>query len=120
MNFYLDRSKAFNEMRDSPSEREEMDDANDGEDDDDLPPMSKLGGDGEEGMPVLADSIVRFEKLYNKIQNDKRELTVELRKMHAEFERELELQKKEILEKVSDEIVKLQEQADVDDGDSDD
>ncbi|KAK4756974.1 hypothetical protein SAY87_007101 [Trapa incisa] len=122
MNVYLDRSNAFDEMRDSPSESEEMedDDAEDGDDDDDLPPMRKLGGDGGEGMRVLADSIERFGKLYEKIENDKREQMMELRKMRAEFERELDLQKKEIMEKASAEIAKLQDQADVDDGDNDD
>lgn len=122
MKVYLDRSNAFDEMRDSPSESEEMEDGDeeDGEEDDDLPPSRKLGGDGGEGMRVLADSIERFGKLYEKIENDKREQMMELRKMRVEFERELELQKKEILEKASAEIAKLQEQADIDDDDNDD
>ncbi|OWM89918.1 trihelix transcription factor ASIL2-like [Punica granatum] len=120
---YLNRSNAFDEMRDSPCESEEMEDdeEEEEEEDDDLPPRRKLGGDGEEGMRVLADSIERFGKLYERIESDKREQMMELRKMRADFDRELELQKEEILEKASAEIAKLRAGADgSDDNDSND
>ncbi|KAI3416994.1 uncharacterized protein J3R85_014833 [Psidium guajava] len=113
---YLDKSNAFDEMRDSPSESEsEMD--GDEEEDDDMPPPRKE--DGEEGMRVLAGSIERFGELYEKIETNKREQMMELKKMQADFQRELELQKKEILERAQAEIAKIQAGG-MDDGEEDD
>ncbi|XP_030448256.2 trihelix transcription factor ENAP1-like [Syzygium oleosum] len=112
---YLDKSNAFDEMRDSPGESEsEMD--GDEEEDDDMPPPRKE--DGGEGMRVLADSIERFGELYEKIESNKREQMLELKKMRANFQQELELQKKEILERAQAEIAKIQA-ASMDDGDED-
>ncbi|XP_030534973.1 trihelix transcription factor ASIL2-like [Rhodamnia argentea] len=115
---YLDKSNAFDEMRDSPGESEsesEMDE--DEEEDDDMPPPRKE--DGGEGMRALADSIERFGELYEKMESNKREQMMELQKMRADFQRELELQKMEILERAQVEIAKIQEGGGMDDGDED-
>lgn len=113
---YLDKSNAFDEMRDSPGESEsEMD--GDEEQDDDMPPPRKE--DGGEGMRVLVDSIEKFGELYEKIETNKREQMMELKKMRADFQRELDLQKKEILERAQAEIAKIQAGG-MDDGDEDD
>lgn len=113
---YLDKSNAFDEMRDSPGESEsEMD--GDEEQDDDMPPPRKENGG--EGMRVLVDSIEKFGELYEKIETNKREQMMELKKMRADFQRELDLQKKEILERAEAEIAKIQAGG-MDDGDEDD
>lgn len=105
---YLNRSNGFDEMRDSPGESETSDDDSDG-----LPQRKRgiEGNDSEEesSFRELADSIQKFGKIYEKIENSKRRQMMELEKMRLDFDRELELQKKQILERAQAEIAKLQE-----------
>jgi len=107
---YLNRSNGFDEMRDSPGESES--------DDDDEEEEEFGGGVGggaaedeedETSFRVLADSIQKFGKIYEKIENSKRQQMMELEKMRLDFNRELELQKKQILERAQAEIAKIQE-----------
>lgn len=106
---YLNRSNGFDEMRDSPGESESDDDEEEedeeggggGGDDDDV--------EDETSFRVLADSIQKFGKIYEKIENSKRQQMMELEKMRLDFNRELELQKKQILERAQAEIAKIQE-----------
>ncbi|KAL2321245.1 hypothetical protein Fmac_030214 [Flemingia macrophylla] len=109
---YLNRSNGFDEMRDSPGESEsdgdEDDDDGGGNDNDDA------DGDGDQeeddtSFRVLTDSIQKFGKIYEKIENIKRQQMMELEKMRLDFNRELELQKKQILERAQAEIAKIQE-----------
>ncbi|KAI7728307.1 hypothetical protein M8C21_019826, partial [Ambrosia artemisiifolia] len=81
---YLDKSNALDEMRDSPGESESDDDD---DDDDGL----DFGKDDEEGQQ-----------------------TMELEKMRMDFQRDLELQKKQILERAQAEIAKIREGDDED------
>lgn len=116
---YLNRSNGFDEMRDSPGESET--DEDDDDDDDDLDGAGSGGDDYDEeeeeaSFRVLADSIHKFGKIYEKIENTKRQQMMELEKMRLDFNRELELQKKQILERAQAEIAKIQE---VDDDDDD-
>lgn len=112
---YLNRSNGFDEMRDSPGESEASEDNDDS--DGVAPRKTGSGGDGEEedddeeetSYRVLADSIQKFGKIYEKIENSKRQQMMELEKMRLDFNRELELQKKQILEKAQAEIAKIQE-----------
>ncbi|KAK7271284.1 hypothetical protein RJT34_27057 [Clitoria ternatea] len=117
---YLNRSNGFDEMRDSPVESETSEDDDDEEDDDDdgfgaLRRAAAGGGEGEDdeeeeaSFRVLADSIQKFGKIYEKIENSKRQQMMELEKMRLDFNRELELQKKQILERAQAEIAKIQE-----------
>ena len=114
---YLNSSNGFDEMRDSPGESES-------DDDDDfngagVAARRRGGGGGggggeddeeeESSFRVLADSIQKFGKIYEKIENSKRQQMMELEKMRLDFNRELELQKKQILERAQAEIVKIQE-----------
>ncbi|XP_061366481.1 trihelix transcription factor ENAP1 [Gastrolobium bilobum] len=119
---YLNRSNEFDEMRDSPVESETSDE-NDSDGVATAPRRSGGGGGGadddedeeeETSFRVLADSIQKFGKIYEKIENSKRQQMMELEKMRLDFNRELELQKKQILERAQAEITKIQE------GDEDD
>ena len=113
---YLNSSNGFDEMRDSPGESES-------DDDDEEEDIGGGGGGGDEdeeedkmSYRVLADSIQKFGKIYEKIENSKRQQMMELEKMRLDFNRELELQKKQILERAQAEIAKIQE---VDEEDTD-
>ncbi|KAD4180432.1 hypothetical protein R6Q59_023418 [Mikania micrantha] len=98
---YLDQSNALDEMRDSPGESESDDDDDDRSNDD-------------EGFRLLADSVQNFGEIYEKIECRKRQQTLELEKMRMDFQRELELQKKQILERAQAEITKIREGDDED------
>ncbi|KAB1200145.1 hypothetical protein CJ030_MR0G007996 [Morella rubra] len=114
---YLERSNGFDEMRDSPGESENEEDGNES---DGLPPRTRARGGVERSSSctVLADSIQKFGEIYEKIEGSKRQQMMELEKMRLEFQRELELQKKQILERAQAEIAKMQEEEE--DGDDDD
>jgi hypothetical protein len=109
---YLNRSNGFDEMRDSPGESEasEDDKGDEDDDDDDFDEVDKE--EEEASYRVLADSIQKFGKIYEKIENTKRQQMMELEKMRVDFNRELELQKKQILERAQVEISKIQEPGD--------
>ncbi|KAE8671143.1 DNA mismatch repair protein Msh6-2 [Hibiscus syriacus] len=115
---YLDRSNGFDEMRDSPtdSENEEEEDGEeaDGES------RVKAEVHDEHSMRILADSVLRFGKIYEKIESSKREHMNELEKMRTDFHQELEVQKKQILERAQAEIAKLKEEDDDDEDETDD
>ncbi|KAI4350873.1 hypothetical protein L6164_005280 [Bauhinia variegata] len=105
---YLNSSNGFDEMRDSPGESETSEE----NDSDGLPPRRRRVGDDDEeetSFRVLADSIQKFGKIYEKIETSKRQQMMELEKMRIDFNRELELQKKHILERAQVEIAKIQE-----------
>ncbi|KAF7813815.1 trihelix transcription factor ASIL2 [Senna tora] len=106
---YLNRSNGYDEMRDSPGESETSE-----ENDSDGFPPRRTGIEGNEeeeesSFRELADSIQKFGKIYEKIENSKRRQMMELEKMRLDFNRELELQKKQILERAQAEIANLQE-----------
>ncbi|XP_051131902.1 trihelix transcription factor ASIL2 [Andrographis paniculata] len=106
---YLDRSNVMDEMRDSPgqSDEEDEDDGDDG-----------LGGEEEvdgESARLLADSIQRFGEIYEKIEENKRNQMLELEKMRQDFQRDLEMQKKQIVDRAQAEIAKLRDMDDEED-----
>ncbi|KAK4364426.1 hypothetical protein RND71_015784 [Anisodus tanguticus] len=92
---YLDRSNVLDEMRDSPAGS----DADEEEDEEQR--------DDDESAKLLADSIQRFGKIYEKIENSNRKQMMELEKMRRDFQRDLELQKKHIVERAQAEINKI-------------
>lgn len=118
---YLDRSNGFDEMRDSPGSSEVDDDEQE-----DFQGSVRNDGNDEASLRVLADSVQRFGRIYEKIESSKKEHMKELEKMRLDFERELELQKKHILERAEAEIAKIreedddEEETDEDSSDSDD
>ncbi|KAL8497916.1 hypothetical protein ACS0TY_021314 [Phlomoides rotata] len=115
---YLDRSNVLDEMRDSPAESDEE---NEDDDDEDLRPEEEDNG---ESARLLADSIHKFGEIYEKIEESKRKQMEELETMRQDFQRELELQKKQIVDRAEAEIAKIREMDDDDeeeeDGDDDD
>ncbi|XP_076908161.1 trihelix transcription factor ENAP1-like [Bidens hawaiensis] len=102
---YLNNSNAMDEMRDSPCESEEDDDDDDDDED---------GGKDEEGFRLLAESVQNFGEIYEKIEVRKRQQMMELEKMRMDFQKEMELQKKQILERAQAEIAKIREGDDED------
>lgn len=107
---YLDRADGLDEMRDSPTNSESAD----GEEDDseDLPPKRsrnvRLGGNGH-SFKLIADSIHKFSEIYVKIESSKRQQMLELEKMRMDFHRELELQKRQIVERAHAEIARIRQ-----------
>ncbi|KAJ0032022.1 hypothetical protein Pint_13146 [Pistacia integerrima] len=105
---YLDRSNGFDEMRDSPTESE-MEEDEEEEDNNE---------ESSASLMMLADSVNKFGEIYEKIESSKREQMMELERMRMDFHREMELQKKQILERAQAEIATIRE-ADDDDDDED-
>ncbi|KAK3041655.1 hypothetical protein RJ639_001465 [Escallonia herrerae] len=92
---YLSSANALDEMRDSPAESESDGDGDEEED--------------EGSFRFLADSVQKFGEIYEKIEGSKRQQMVELEKMRMDFQRDLELQKKQILERAHAEIAKIRQ-----------
>lgn len=118
--FYLNRANGLDEMRDSPGNSESWRD--DGEEDDDsdgLPPNGKRSrGRSVEcsSFKLLANSIQKFSEIYEKIEVNKRKQMVELENMRMDFHRQLETQRRQLLEKAQAEIAKIRRANDDDDG----
>ncbi|KAK8581231.1 hypothetical protein V6N12_071465 [Hibiscus sabdariffa] len=114
---YSSRANGMDEMRDSPANSESAhsdEDISDG-----LPPKKRRFGrqyDEVSSFRLLADSIHKFSDIYEKIENSKRQQMLELEKMRMDIHRELEMQKREIMESAQAEIAKIQ-QGDKEDND---
>ncbi|EYU24687.1 hypothetical protein ABFS82_04G102200 [Erythranthe guttata] len=107
---YLNRSNGFDEMRDSPGNSGSAEGG--GNESEGLPPkrarngrVKNSGGGGS--FKILADSFQKFSKIYEKIEDSKRKQMVELEKMRMDFHRDLEMQKRQILERAQAEIAKI-------------
>ncbi|PIA65125.1 hypothetical protein AQUCO_00100551v1 [Aquilegia coerulea] len=110
-NVYLNCANELDEMRDSPQSSESSEG---------ITPKEVRGREnGDEGnsFRLLADSIQKFGEIYEKIEESKRKQMRELEKMRLEFHRDLELQKRQILEHAQAEIAKIQQEEDDDDDD---
>ncbi|WCJ40714.1 Alcohol dehydrogenase transcription factor Myb/SANT-like family protein [Euphorbia peplus] len=106
---YLNRANGSDEMRDSPGNSES---AGEDDDSDGLPPKKRRSGrDQNEGSSfrVLADSIHKFSEIYEKIESSKRQQMLELEKMRMDFQKDLEMQKRQIMERAHAEIAKLRQ-----------
>ncbi|KAK9706041.1 hypothetical protein RND81_07G101000 [Saponaria officinalis] len=105
---YLEHSNALDEMRDSPgnSESEGSDEGEDGEDEE------EDEGEADESYRLLSESIQRVGEIYEKIEDSKRHHMMELERMRAEFQRDLEMQKKEMVDRTTAEIEKLSDRGD--------
>ncbi|KAL0380437.1 UNVERIFIED_CONTAM: Trihelix transcription factor ASIL1 [Sesamum angustifolium] len=105
----LNCSNGLDEMKDSPGNSEfsehEEDESNG------LPPPKKMKNGKLRGSPasfkLLADSFKKFSDIYEKMENSKRKQMLELEKMRMDFHRDLELQKRQILERAQAEIAKI-------------
>ncbi|KAL1563395.1 trihelix transcription factor ASIL2-like [Salvia divinorum] len=114
---YLDMSNVLDEMRDSPGQSDEDADEDGGEDgEEDLSGDDMVDG---ESARMLANSIQKFGEVYEKIEESKRMQMVELETMKQDFQRDLELQKKQIVERAQTEIAKIREMDDDEDENTD-
>ncbi|CAB4272650.1 unnamed protein product [Prunus armeniaca] len=107
---YLNRANGLDEMRDSPGNSESAEGVDD--DSDGLPPKKRrYGRDNDDrcSFRLLADSIQKFSDIYEKIETSKRQQMVELEKMRMDFHRDLEMQKRQIMERAQAEIAKIQQ-----------
>lgn len=111
---FMNRANGSDEMRDSPENTEST-----GEEASDGPQAKKRrkgrGSREASSFRLLADSIQKFSKIYEKIENSKRQQMVELEKMRMDFHKELETQKRQILENLQCEISKLEQRNDEND-----
>ncbi|XP_039049662.1 trihelix transcription factor ASIL2-like [Hibiscus syriacus] len=107
---YSSRANGMDKMRDSPANSESGD--SDEDISDGLPPKKRrFGRQSDEGSSfrLLADSIHKFSDIYEKIENSKRQQMLELEKMRMDFHREMEMQKRQIMESTQAEIAKIQQ-----------
>ncbi|KAJ4718161.1 Trihelix transcription factor [Melia azedarach] len=107
---YLNRANGVDEMRDSPANSEST--GGEEDDSDGLPPKKrKIGRESDErsSFRLLADSIHKFSEIYEKIENSKRKQMLELEKMRMDFHRDLEMQKRQIMERAQAEIAKIRQ-----------
>ena len=107
---YLNCANGLDEMRDSPVNSE----SEGGDDSDGLPPKKRKSGrdnEDDEGSSfrLLADTIQKFGEIYEKIEDSKRQQMVELEKMRMDFQRDLELQRRQIMERAQAEIAKIRQ-----------
>ncbi|KAL1559069.1 trihelix transcription factor ASIL2-like [Salvia divinorum] len=111
---YLNRSNGLDEMRDSPGNSSE------GEEDESegLPPKKTMGTgkirSSAAPYKMLADSFEKFSEIYERIEDSKRQQMIELEKMRMDLHRDLEMQKREILERGHAEIAKIRQGEDED------
>lgn len=107
---YLNRANGIDEMRDSPVDSH----SNEEDHSDGLPPKKRRnkrekserrGG----SFRLLADSIQKFSDIYEKIESSRRAQMVELEKMRMDYQRELELKKRQIMERAQEEIAKIRQ-----------
>lgn len=112
---YLNRTNGLDEMRDSLENTEST-----GEEGSDGPHAKnrrkRRGNDEASSFRLLADSIHKFSKIYEKIEHNKSQQMVELEKMRMDFHKDLETQRRQILERLQSEISKLEQTDDENDG----
>ncbi|GAA0181127.1 DNA-binding transcription factor [Lithospermum erythrorhizon] len=102
---YLNHANGLDEMTDSSRRlalagQEESDSEG-------LPPKKSRNGRSRgrgASFKLLADSIQKFADVYEKAENNKRQQLLELENMRMNFHRELEMQKRQILERAQEEI----------------
>lgn len=111
MNTIVNRNSVneVDEMRGS-SGNSDSQESEDDDDDDDLllPPKKSLKAyrDGGGSLKFLVDSINKFSEIYEKVENSKIQQIIELEKMRMDFHKDLELQKRQILDRAQAEITK--------------
>ncbi|KAJ6415921.1 hypothetical protein OIU84_004667 [Salix udensis] len=115
---YSNHAYRLDEMRDSPGNSES---ARDEDDSDGLPPKKRSHGresrncNEQSSFGLLADSIQKFSEIYEKIESSKRQQMLELEKMKMDFQRDLETQKRQIIERAKAEIAKIHQDSEDED-----
>ncbi|XP_065021688.1 uncharacterized protein LOC135646261 [Musa acuminata AAA Group] len=114
---YQNRCSGNHEKRDGLGNTRYDGDCDDEDvDSDGLPPkrMNVLRC-SDSSFRMLAESIQKFGDIYEKMEIHQRQQMAELERMRKEFQRDLEVQKRQILEKAQEEIAKLTEEGRGDD-----
>lgn len=104
---YLNHANGLDEIRDSPENVESTGE----EGSDGLQAKKRKGRSSGEASSfrLLADSIQKFSKIYEKIENSKRQQMMELEKMRMDFHKDLETQKRQMFGNLQFEISKLEQ-----------
>lgn len=100
----LNRACGIDELSNSPEISESVEAEENSSDL--LPPKRTNRGDGG-SFRLLAESITKFSDIYEKIESSKRKQMLELERMRMDFFRELEMQKRQILERARAEIASI-------------
>ncbi|XP_042392631.1 trihelix transcription factor ASIL2-like [Zingiber officinale] len=97
--------------RDSCDGNSAMRDCVSEDDSDGFPPKREnLSGSSDSSFRMLAESIRKFGEIYEKMESNKRQQISEIERMRKEIQRDLEVQKRQILERAQLEIAKLSEE----------
>ncbi|KAK9666183.1 hypothetical protein RND81_14G167300 [Saponaria officinalis] len=105
---YLNRANGLDEMRDSPENSECSKEDQDGSNGRASKGKGKKRRKGDGScFQLLADSIQKFSNIYEDIESDKRKQMVDLENMRMDFQRQTEMQTRQILERAQAEIVKI-------------
>ncbi|OAY84872.1 Trihelix transcription factor ASIL2 [Ananas comosus] len=114
------RSNGHSKVPDSVTD-DDVDGDDDDEESDGMPPPPP----SDRGFRVsyssyrmLAESIRKFGEIYEKMEHSKRQQMAELERMRKDFQRELEVQKRQILERAQAEIAKIREEEGEEDEDT--
>ncbi|CAL0324131.1 unnamed protein product [Lupinus luteus] len=114
---YSNRPNGLDEMRSSPRSTKSTGEEGSGG------PHAKRGRKGRSigeasSFRLLADTLHKFSNVYEKIENDRRQQMMELEKMRIDFQKEMETERRQILERLQSEISKLEQTDDESDGSS--
>lgn len=103
----------FEEVRDAPGDSpSEEEDEEEEEEEEEEGKRLKRRKDDDDSFRILADSIHRFGEIYERIENNKKQQMLDLEKMRMEFDRDLEMQKRRILEQTQIELAKIRQGSD--------
>ncbi|KAL8113855.1 trihelix transcription factor ENAP2-like [Apium graveolens] len=101
---YLNRASRIDEMSNSPENSESVEAE---EYSSNLLPQNQTNRAVGASFRLIAESITKFSEIYVKVENNKRKQMLELEKMRMDFYRELEMQKRQILQKARTEIANI-------------
>ncbi|CAL9759625.1 unnamed protein product [Musa acuminata subsp. burmannicoides] len=94
--FYQNCCNGNNEIRDSPEDSRTGDDGDEEDDSDGLPQkIENVSGSLDSSFKILCESIQKFDEIYEKMQNHKRQQMAELERMRKEFQKECRAAEKE-------------------------
>ncbi|XP_057539177.1 trihelix transcription factor ENAP1-like [Amaranthus tricolor] len=109
-NVYLNCANGLDEMRDSPEYSGSLKGEED--DSDKLRPNENRNIGKNSCFRLLAESINKFSEIYEKTESNKSKQMVELENMRKDFHRQLDAQRRQILERAQAEIARIQQARD--------
>ncbi|CAO2815365.1 unnamed protein product [Amaranthus hypochondriacus] len=106
-NVYLNCANGLDEMRDSPENSGSLKGKKD--DSDKLRPKENRNMGKISCFRLLAESINKFSEIYEKTESNKSKQMVELENMRKDFHRQLDTQRRQILERAQAEIARIRQ-----------